>query len=143
MPFYFSEKKTFERKKNCDERFLSLIGRNTSPLCICIKADSLEEKAVVGGSSEYWYFFWFWWLNMINCKKNCLFCLIKLSEILGSSLESKKPIGIACPMGSMRPIGIGKNRTPKTPNRPALLENNWWIYYYYADVIYTNQLSML
>ena len=30
--------------------FFSLIGRNTSSLYISIKADSLEEKAVVGGA---------------------------------------------------------------------------------------------
>ena len=43
---------------NRDERFFSLIGRNTSPLCICIKADSLEEKAVVGGAIKTIGFFY-------------------------------------------------------------------------------------
>ena len=110
--------------------FFSLIGRNTSSLYISIKADSLEEKAVVGGAiKKPWVFFTklkvlilplILMIEYDKFQKKCLFCSIKLSEILGSSLESKKPIGIACPMGSMRPIGIGKNRTPKTPNRPAL-----------------------
>ena len=54
----YPHQKPLKGKKIGMRVFFSLIGRNTSSLYISIKADSLEEKAVVGGAiKKPWVFF--------------------------------------------------------------------------------------